>query len=89
VDSRSEPLSTLFYLPPPPGAAFLEAITIKIEQFMASGSPPHPVERTLLTGSVLDVALESRARGHIRIGTPDIDIAYVPPADSGFRRGDY
>jgi hypothetical protein len=89
IESKPDPVTTLFYLPPPPGAAFLEALTVKIEQFMASGHAPYPVERTLLTGSMLDVALESRVRGHVRIETPDIDIDYDPPADSGFLRGDY
>jgi hypothetical protein len=83
------PVSTLFYLPPPPGAAFLEALTMKIEQFLASGRPPYPVERTLLTGGILDVALESRVQKSKRLLTPDLDISYVPPKDSGFVRGDY
>jgi hypothetical protein len=89
LGGRTEPVSTLFYLPPPPGAAFLEALTAKIEEFLATGRPPYPVERTLLTGGVLDVALESRVRGHRRRETPDLDVRYDPPKDSGFLRGDY
>jgi hypothetical protein len=89
TDLQDAPVSTLFYLPPPPGAAFLEAITVKIEQFLESGRPPYPVERTLLTGSVLEAALDSRARGHVPVAIADGDIRYEPPADSGFLRGDY
>lgn len=84
---KNEPVSTLFYLPPPPGAAFLEALTSKIEQFLATGRPVAPIERTLLTGGMLDHVLESRIQGHLRRETPDLDVTYDPPADSGYMRG--
>jgi hypothetical protein len=89
VDGQEKPVSTLFWLPPPPGAAFLEALTTHIETFFATGKPPYPVERTLLTGGILDYALESRINGGKRLETPDLDVSYAPPADSGFLRGEY
>jgi hypothetical protein len=89
VAGERKPVSTLFYLPPPPGAAFLEALAVRIEDFMTTGKPPYPVERTQLTGGVLDCALDSRVGGHKRLETPDLDIAYKAPKDSGFLRGDY
>lgn len=89
IQGEQKPVSTLFYLPPPPGAGFLQALTVKIEGFLATGRPPYPIERTQLTGGMLDWVLESRVRGHKRLETPDLDMEYDPPADSGFMRGDY
>jgi hypothetical protein len=89
IDGQEKRVSTLFWLPPPPGAAFLEALTTHIETFFATGKPPYPVERTLLTGGILDYALESRINGGKRLETPDLDVSYDPPVDSGFLRGDY
>jgi hypothetical protein len=88
IGTEKKPVSTLFYLPPPPGAAFLQALTIRIEDFLASGKTPYPVERTQLTGGILDAVLESRVKGHQRLETPDLDVSYEPPRDSGFLRGD-
>lgn len=85
---RAQPVSTQLTLPPPPGAGFLEALTVKIEEFLG-GRPPYPIERTLLTSSILEYALDSRIRGQSRLETPDLDVSYDPPADSGFLRGDY
>jgi hypothetical protein len=89
ITTEKKPVSTLFYLPPPPGAAFLQALTVKIEEFLASGKPPYPVERTMLTGGILDWALESRVRGQKRLETPDLAVTYQPPSDSGYLRGDW
>jgi len=84
---RETIVSTLTYLPAPPGASFFNPLVLRIEDFLKAGQPPYPVERTLLTGGALDAALESRIRDHARIETPELAaIDYKPPADSGFIR---
>jgi hypothetical protein len=89
ITGEKKPASTLFYLPAPPGAAFLEALTTHIERFMHTGKPPYPVERTLLTGGILDYALESRLEKGKRLETKDLAIEYDAPEGSGYMRGDY
>jgi hypothetical protein len=80
-------VSTLMYLPAPPGANFFNPLVLRIEEFLRSKRPPYPVERTQLTGGILDAALESRVRSHERIVTPDLaGIDYLAPGDSGFIR---
>ena len=74
-------------LPPPPGARFFDALNTNIEKFLETGKSPYPVERTLLTTGTLDSVLESHhARGK-RVETPELDVTYAAPADSGFLRG--
>lgn len=89
VDSAGKEtiVSTLTYLPAPPGASFFNPLVLRIEDFFRMGKPPYPVERTLLSGGMLDAALESRVRDHQPVATPELaSIAYTAPADSGFIR---
>ncbi len=46
---ESEPLSTLFYLPPNPNVVYSAALMSKAEQTFLTGKTPYPIERTLLT----------------------------------------
>ncbi len=60
-----------------------------IEKLFATGKSPYPVERTLLTTTVLDFAMRSPAAGGKRIEDRAMEVAYAPPADSGYMRGRY
>ena len=89
IEGRTEPLSSCFYLPAPPGARFFDPLTFNIEKFFASGTPPYPVERTLLTSTMTDLATLSQHQGGQVIANPALAVKYSAPADSGFFRGPY
>ena len=59
--------------PPYPHFSYLG---LNIEAMFLSGEPQYPVERTLLVSGALDALMDSRHRGHIRLATPHLDVAY-------------
>jgi hypothetical protein len=87
VRGESKPQSCLLLLPQTPGARFFDALVANIEKLLEHGRSPYPVERTLLTTGVLDAAMESHKRRGERVETPELDVRYTAPADSGFLRG--
>lgn len=87
IEGQADPVSAHFYLPPPPGARFFDPLVWNIEQFFATGTPPYPVERTLLTSTVLDLALRSLQEGSRSYSSAALDVHYPAPAESGFFRG--
>jgi len=89
VADRVEPVSSCFYLPAPPGARFFDPLTWNIEKFFTTGTPPYPVERTLLTSTMTDLAMQSLHEGSKVISNPALGIKYTAPGDSGFFRGPY
>ncbi len=87
IQGEAKPASCLFHLPAPPGAKYFDCLVANIEKLLETGRPPYPVERTLLTSGVLEAALESHYRRASRIETPELEVRYTAPADSGFGRG--
>lgn len=74
-------------LPQPPGANFFDGLMGNIEKFFAAGKPPYPVERTLLTSTVLDLGMRSLKQGQQPLESKLLDVRYRAPADSGYSRG--
>jgi hypothetical protein len=89
IAGQEQPVSSCFYLPPPPAAKFFNPLVYNIEHFLQSGQPPYPVERTLLTSTVLDLALHSLKDGGRKVASSALDIHYQAPSSSGFFRGPF
>jgi hypothetical protein len=87
LKGEAKPSSCLFYLPAPPGAKYFDCLVANIEKLLENQRSPYPVERTLLTGGILDAALESHHQRDTRIETPELEVRYTAPSDSGFVRG--
>jgi len=68
--------ATEFYLQRGLSHAHFSYLSLNIEEMFVTGQPTYPLERTLLTTGTLEAALDSRYRGHIRLETPHLAIAY-------------
>lgn len=84
LKGQADPLSTLFYLPPNPNVVYSAALMEKAEQMFLTGKAAYPVERTLLTGGLVEAAMKSLGAGQKRLETPHLAVRYQPPRDPGF-----
>ncbi len=87
IDGREEPISTCFFLPAPPGARFFDPLVANIERLFLEGKAPYPVERTLLTSTILDWGMRSLSENGRKMNDVSLRIAYEAPASTGFFRG--
>jgi hypothetical protein len=78
LKGKAKPQVTSFEERPEPRYPHFAYLLKAIEQMMLSGKPTYPVERTLLTGGILDRALNLRHKGQPRRDTPELAIAYTP-----------
>ena len=83
LKGREEPLSTLFYLPPNPNVAYSASLMSKAEEMFLTGKAPYPVERTLLTGGLVEAGVQSLASNK-RVETPYMNVRYQAPRESLF-----
>ena len=86
LKGQAEPLSTLFYLPPSPNVVYSAALMSKAEETFTTGKAPYPIERTLLTGGLVEAGMHSLAAGQKRIETPHLAVRYEPSQESQFAR---
>jgi hypothetical protein len=84
IKGQTEPLSTLFYLPPVPNVGYSAALMSKAEELFLTGKAPYPIERTLLTTGLVAAGMQSLAGGQKRIETPHLAIRYQAPRQSTF-----
>lgn len=76
--------STQFLLTPEPNVTYSACLMHKVEQMIATGTAPYPVERTLLVSGILENCLTSKLQGHARLETPQLKVAYQAPRNSQF-----
>jgi hypothetical protein len=86
LKGQSEPLSTLFYLPPNPNVVYSAALMSKAEETFLTGKTPFPIERTLLTTGLVAAGVRSLGNGQRRVETPHLAIRYQAPRESLFWR---
>ncbi len=83
IKDRATPLSTLFYLPAVPNVVYSAALMNNAEQTFLNGHAPYPVERTLLTGGLVEAGMQALDRGR-RVATPYMNVRYDAPRKSTF-----
>jgi hypothetical protein len=83
---QSDPLSTLFYLPPNPNVVYSAALMATVEEMFLNGKTSHPIERNLLTTGLVAAGMLSLASGLKRLDTPHLAIRYQPRRESEFWR---
>jgi hypothetical protein len=78
LKDKAEPAACQFYLQQPDPFAHFAYLVKAIDSMVQTGHAGYPVERTLLTGGILDAAMTSMAEKGKRIETPHLDIRYKP-----------
>lgn len=75
VAGQAEPLACWYELPKPQRDHF-SFLVQHAARLMVNGKADYPIERTLLTGGMLDFLIKSKARHHVRLETPELDVTY-------------
>ena len=88
IKNQPDPFSVLFYLGSGHGMQpnFFNPLSRHMETMIATGKPPYPAERTLLTTGLTMMGVESLYQGQKRLETPQLAIRYQVGEESTFRR---
>lgn len=72
------PRATHFYVGPWGNQNLFMALSHAVQYLFREKNEPYAVERTLLTGGVLDAAMHSRRQEGESLATPQLEFAYAP-----------
>lgn len=86
LKGQTEPLSTMFHLPPNPNVVYSAALMNGAEKMFMTGQAPYPVERTLLTSGLVEAGMRSLANQQQRMETPHLSVKYTSPKESNYFR---
>ena len=86
LKGQTEPLSTMFHLPPNPNVVYSAALMNGAEKMFMTGQAPYPVERTLLTSGLVEAGMRSLANQQQRMETPHLSVKYTAPKESNYFR---
>lgn len=86
IKGETDPVSTLFYLPPVPNVTYSAALMAQAEATFLTGKSPAPIERTLLTSGLVEAGVRSLGTEQRRMETPHLGIRYAGVQETLFLR---
>lgn len=76
LKGKEKPAAVQFWLQDGKPFGHFARLSMTVEKMMLTGTPTTPLERTLLTGGILDRAMQSRFQKGKKLETPELDFHY-------------